>query len=203
MRIPRSTGGSGSFYGLIHRLQPACLVVNNHHLAPFEGEDAQTFERDLPGENTAGLSGQEVSRLPLETCQTMNGSWGYRITDRNYKSTDELIRYLAGAAGRGGNLLLNIGPQPDGALPDAALERLAGIGDWMRRNAATICGTEAGPVTPRAWGVTTRCGERVYVHILDWPDDTELFVPIRGMRVRKASNFADGRKIEFRQDGRA
>ena len=120
----------------------------------------------------------------------MNGSWGYRITDRNYKSTDELIRYLAGAAGRGGNLLLNIGPQPDGALPDAALERLAGIGDWMRRNAATICGTEAGPVTPRAWGVTTRCGERIYVHILDWPD-TELFVPIRGMRVRKAANFAD------------
>ena len=190
----------GELYGLIHRLQPACLVVNNHHLAPFEGEDAQTFERDLPGENTAGLSGQEVSRLPLETCQTMNGSWGYRITDRNYKSTDELIRYLAGAAGRGGNLLLNIGPQPDGALPDAALERLAGIGDWMRRNAATICGTEAGPVTPRAWGVTTRCGERIYVHILDWPD-TELFVPIRGMRVRKAANFADGRKIEFRQDG--
>ena len=69
----------------------------------------------------------------------------------------------------------------------------------MRENASTICGTEAGPVTPRAWGVTTRCGDRVYVHILDWPD-TELFVPIRGMRVRKAANFADGQKIGFRQD---
>lgn len=189
----------GELYGLIHRLQPACLVVNNHHLAPFEGEDVQTFERDLPGENTAGLSGQEVSRLPLETCQTMNHSWGYRITDQDYKSTDELIRYLAGAAGRGGNLLLNIGPQPDGALPDAALERLAGIGAWMQKNATTIRGTEAGPVTPRAWGVTTRRGDRIYVHILDWPD-TELFVPIRGMRVRKAENFADGTAVGFRQD---
>ena len=63
-------------YELIHRLQPACLVGNNHHQNPIEGEDIQIFERDLPGENKAGMSGQEVSRLPLETCQTMNGMWG-------------------------------------------------------------------------------------------------------------------------------
>ncbi|WP_300257157.1 alpha-L-fucosidase [uncultured Alistipes sp.] len=189
----------GELYGLIHRLQPVCLIINNHHLAPFEGEDAQTFERDLPGENTAGLSGQEVSRLPLETCQTMNRSWGYRITDRDYKSTDALIRYLAGAAGRGGNLLLNIGPQPDGQLPEAALERLTGIGAWLRTHGETIYGTEAGPVTPRAWGVTTRKGDKIYVHILDWPD-TELFVPIRGMRIRGAAAFDGGQKLDFRQD---
>ena len=189
----------GELYGLIHRLQPACLIINNHHLAPFEGEDAQTFERDLPGENTAGLSGQEVSRLPLETCQTMNRSWGYRVTDRDYKSTDDLIRYLAGAAGRGGNLLLNIGPQPDGQLPEAALERLTGIGAWLRTHGETIYGTEAGPVAPRAWGVTTRKGDKIYVHILDWPD-TELFVPIRGMRIRGAAAFDGGQKLDFRQD---
>lgn len=118
----------GELYGLIHALQPGCLIINNHHLAPFEGEDAQAFERDLPGENTAGYSGQEISRLPLETCQTMNGMWGYKITDQNYKSAQTLVRYLAGAAGRGANLLLNIGPQPDGALPAAALERLDSMG---------------------------------------------------------------------------
>ncbi|WP_300798629.1 alpha-L-fucosidase [uncultured Alistipes sp.] len=186
-------------YTLIHRLQPACLVVNNHHLAPFEGEDVQTFERDLPGENTAGLSGQAVSRLPLETCQTMNGSWGYRITDRDYKSTDELIRYLAGAAGRGGNLLLNVGPQPDGRLPKEAVERLAGIGGWLRTCGETIYGTDAGPVTPRNWGVTTRRGDKIYLHILDWEDE-ELFVPIRDGRIRCAVRYADGEKLSFRQD---
>ena len=186
-------------YGLIHRLQPACLVVNNHHLAPFEGEDVQTFERDLPGENTAGLSGQAVSRLPRETCQTMNGSWGYRITDRNYKSTDELIRYLAGAAGRGGNLLLNVGPQPDGRLPEEATKRLAGIGEWLRSCGETIYGTDAGPVAPRNWGVTTRRGDKIYLHILDWEDE-ELFVPIRNERIRRAVRFADGEKLAFRQD---
>lgn len=185
-------------YRLIHDLQPGCLVINNNHKTPRPGEDAQAFERDLPGENTAGMSGQEVSRLPLETCQTMNGTWGYSVTDRNYKSTDELVRYLAGAAGRGGNLLLNIGPQPDGALPAAALERLSGIGEWLRANGETIYGTEAGPVSPRAWGVTTRRGDRVWVHVFDWPD-TELFVPLRGERVRSAVHFG-GEKIAFRQN---
>ena len=174
-------------------------MVNNHHLAPFEGEDVQTFERDLPGENTAGLSGQAVSRLPLETCQTMNGSWGYRITDRNYKSTDELIRHLAGAAGRGGNLLLNVGPQPDGRLPEEATERLAGIGEWLHTCGETIYGTDAGPVAPRNWGVTTRRGDKIYLHILDWEDE-ELFVPIRDERIRRAVRFADGEKLAFRQD---
>ncbi len=81
---------------------------------PFPGEDIQIFERDLPGENTAGLSGQDISPLPLETCNTMNGMWGYKIADQNYKTTDEIIRQLVKAAGMGANLLLNVGPQPNG-----------------------------------------------------------------------------------------
>ena len=186
-------------YSLIHRLQPACLIVNNHHLTPFEGEDVQAFERDLPGENTAGLSGQAISRLPLETCQTMNGMWGYKITDQNYKSVGTLVQYLVGAAGRGANLLLNIGPQPDGALPAAAVERLEGIGEWLRTNGETVYGTEAGPVAPRDWGVTTRKGDKVYVHVLNWPDE-ELFVPVTGEKVVRAARFADGGRLTFRQD---
>lgn len=129
----------------------------------------------------------------------MNRSWGYRITDRDYKSADDLIRYLVGAAGRGGNLLLNIGPQPDGALPEAALERLAEIGRWLRINGTSLYATQAGPVTPRSWGVTTRRADRVYLHILDWPDE-ELFVPLKGLRVTEAVAHADGAKVAFRQD---
>lgn len=106
---------------MIHRLQPACLIGNNHHQVPFAGEDIQIFERDLPGENNAGLSGQDISRLPLETCETMNGMWGYKIVDQNYKSVKTLIHYLVKAAGRNANLLMNIGPQPNGELPAAAL----------------------------------------------------------------------------------
>ena len=90
-------------YPLIHSLQPGCLIGNNHHRNPIEGEDIQIFERDLPGENLAGYSGaQDVSTsLPLETCQTMGTSWGYDIHDDEYKSAEELIHYLVNAAGRG------------------------------------------------------------------------------------------------------
>ena len=90
-------------YPLIHGLQPGCLIGNNHHRNPIEGEDIQIFERDLPGENLAGYSGaQDVSiGLPLETCQTMGASWGYDIHDDEYKSAEELIHYLVNAAGRG------------------------------------------------------------------------------------------------------
>ena len=59
-------------YALIHQLQPQCLIGNNHHQTPYAGEDIQIFERDLPGENKAGLSGQSIGQLPLESCQTIN-----------------------------------------------------------------------------------------------------------------------------------
>src|SRR6266576_7112893 len=68
-------------YGLIHRLQPAALIVPNHHRAPLPGEDVQTFEQDLPGANTAGFNTTTISALPLETSLTMNNSWGFNITD--------------------------------------------------------------------------------------------------------------------------
>ena len=171
-------------YALIHRLQPACLVGNNHHQTPVEGEDIQIFERDLPGENTAGMSGQEVSRLPLETCQTMNGMWGYKIIDQNYKSAETLIRYLVSTAGKGANLLLNIGPQPNGELPATALERLKEMGEWTSRYGETIYGTTAGDIAVQEWGVTTRKGNRLFVHIFDHMEK-ELHLPLQG-KVKRA-----------------
>lgn len=184
-------------YALIHSLQPACLVGNNHHSTPVEGEDIQIFERDLPGENKAGLSGQEVSRLPLETCQTMNGMWGYKIIDQNYKSPETLIRYLVSTSGKGANLLLNIGPQPNGQLPAAALERLSAIGEWTSRYGETIYGTVAGDIAAQEWGVTTRKGNRLFVHIFSL-DTTELTLPL-GCKVKKACIYDTQQTIKVKR----
>lgn len=185
-------------YAMIHRLQPACLVGNNHHQSPFSGEDIQIFERDLPGENTAGLSGQEVTALPLETCETMNGMWGYKITDQDYKSPKTLIHYLVKAAGRDANLLMNIGPQPDGELPSTALERLAEVGDWMKIYGETIYGTRGGCIAPHPWGVTTQKGNKLYVHILELQDKV-LFLPLEGKRVKQAVSFADRQPLKYQK----
>ena len=177
-------------YALIHSLQPACLIGNNHHQAPKPGEDIQMFEQDLPGQNTAGFSGGSViGQLPLETCMTMNRTWGYSITDKQYKSAETLIRKLVSAAGHNANYLLNIGPRPDGMLPAEALERLKAIGAWLKVNGETIYGTREGIVAPHDWGVTTQKGNTLYVHILDCQDKA-LFLPIITKRVDKACMFA-------------
>ena len=185
-------------YALIHRLQSACLVGNNHHQTPFEGEDIQIFERDLPGENKAGLSGQDISSLPLETCETMNGMWGYKITDQNYKSPKTLIHYLVKAAGRDANLLLNIGPQPDGELPAVALDRLEQVGKWMQVYGETIYGTRGGCVAPHPWGVTTQKEGKLYVHILELQDKS-LFLPLEGMRVKRAVDFVTRHPVKMQK----
>lgn len=184
-------------YALIHQLQPSCLVGNNHHQTPFEGEDIQIFERDVPGENKAGLSGQSISRLPLETCQTMNGMWGYKVEDQNYKSTNELIRLLARTAGKGANLLLNIGPQPDGQLPETALNRLSEIGQWLKLHGESIYGTDAGDFKQGEEIVTTQKDNLVYVHILT---DTikEVKIPMKD-KVKNVYKLDDKSALQYKQ----
>ena len=186
-------------YDLIHRLQPACLVGNNHHVTPHAGEDIQIFERDVPGENKAGLSGQAISRLPLETCETMNGMWGYKVTDQNYKTPADIIRLLVSTSGKGANLLLNIGPQPNGELPATALQRLAAMGQWTARYGSSIYNTTAGPVPTQPWGVTTQRGDTVYVHILQ-PELKELTIELPGLKLKRAEDYLTGTPIATRRD---
>ena len=185
-------------YDLIHKLQPACLIGNNHHQDVYAGEDIQIFERDVPGENTAGYSTQAISALPLETCQTMNGMWGYKITDQNYKSTKALIHYLVRTAGRNANLLLNIGPQPNGELPALAIDRLNGMGKWLSEYGETIYDTRGGDIPPHSWGVSTRKGNRLFIHILDLKENG-LYIPLKAP-IKKAMKFSNQAPIEFKQD---
>ena len=184
-------------YALIHKLQPSCLIGNNHHATINPGEDIQIFERDIPGENKAGFSGQEVSRLPLETCETMNGMWGYKLVDQNYKSTEALLRLLICTSGKGANLLLNVGPQPNGQIPAVAIERLKEMGEWLRANGETIYGTTAGDIPAQEWGVTTRKGERLFVHILNC-SEKELLLPL-DCKVKRALTFADKQPVKFKK----
>lgn len=187
-------------YSLIHGLQPACLIGNNHHLAPFPGEDFQMFEKDLPGHNTTGFSGeQEVGDLPFETCETMNNSWGFNLQDKNYKSTKDLIQYLVKAAGYNSNFLLNVGPMPDGRIQPEFIATLKEIGKWTEKYGETVYGTRGGPVSPRSWGVTTQKGNKVFVHILN-AEDKNLLIPDFGKKVKSISHFATGTKMKFRQD---
>jgi alpha-L-fucosidase len=187
-------------YDLIHRLQPAAMVGNNHHKKPFPGEDFQMFEKDLPGKNTAGFNADsEIGNLPLETCETINNSWGFNLNDSRHKSTRDLVHYLVRAAGYGANFLLNVGPMPNGKIQPEHASRLQEIGRWLEKNGESIYGTRGGPVTPRPWGVTTQKGNTVYVHLLDWEDEA-IALPGLGGKIASARMLAGGAPVVVRED---
>ena len=199
-------------YDLIHRLQPQALIGNNHHVAPFPGEDFQMFEKDLPGKNTAGFNADSrPGDLPLETCETISNAWGYNKHDHAYKSSKELIHYLVRAAGSNANFLLNVGPTPSGKIQPEFVERLHEVGRWLAKNGEAVYATRGGPVPPQPWGVTTRSkkGDRVYVHVLD-PKVHRVVLPgaagklgsarlLRGGQVATAAQGAD-LELSFREE---
>ena len=175
-------------YGLIHRLQPECLIANNHHLPPFAGEDYQIFEKDIPGDNKTGLSGQEISRLPLETCETLNDNWGFSITDDHFKSPKDVIHLLVRTVGTGANLLLNVGPMPNGKIQPEFVECLREVGGWMNKYGYTLYKTQQGFVSPQTWGACTCIGKTHYIHILDKNIST-LSLNIPGLQSVEGINF--------------
>ena len=113
---------------------------------------------------------------------TMNDTWGYKSYDNNWKGVDTLVRNLVDIASKGGNYLLNVGPKPDGTIPDASIERLHAVGRWMKVNGQAIYGTSASPTRLPAWGrITTKTagGKTVlYLHVFDWPADGKLPVAV-------------------------
>jgi alpha-L-fucosidase len=190
-------------YELIHRLQPKCMIGNNHHLSPLPGEDFQMFERDLPGENKSGLSFQKASELPLETCETLNGSWGYNITDRKYKTVKEVIQLLMGAAGRNTNLLLNVGPMPNGLLQPEFVDTLAAAGKWLQQYGESMYGTRGGPLAPQPWGITTQKDKKIYIHLFSAPENNTILLPIGKQKVKSVTVSGSTLAVPFKQQKEA
>jgi alpha-L-fucosidase len=175
-------------YNVVEQLKPN-IIMNNRLGGGFKG-DTETPEQHIPAQ---GYPGED-----WETCMTMNGTWGFKKDDNNWKSTETLIRNLCDIASKGGNYLLNVGPTSEGLFPQASIDRLEQVGKWMKVNGDAIYGTgptpfgaEAGtysatkvdkkgqPVFNPAWEwrATTKPG-MVYIHIFQWPADGKFVVPM-------------------------
>jgi alpha-L-fucosidase len=187
-------------YGLIHKLNPEILIGNNHHMNPKEGEDFQLFEKDLPGNNLTGFSGDaKIGQLPLETCETINNSWGFNITDNNFKSSKQIIHYLVNAAGRNANFLLNIGPMPNGKIQPEFTDTMAIVGAWVKKNGKSIYGTRGSSLPAQPWGVITKKDNTFYVHVMDMPSQPYIFIPELKEKVVKAVLLANGTPVKYKQ----
>jgi alpha-L-fucosidase len=196
---------------MIHEFQPATLV--NDRIG-VDG-DYETPEQFIPaaiptkGVVLTGIDPSVSSRLKntiprqedfrlWETCMTINNTWAYNKNDHEYKSEQTLIRSLVEVASRGGNFLLNVGPQPDGQIQPEFQQRLRAIGDWLTLNGDSIYGTTYGPVQGVAGLRTTANDKSIFVHVFDWPASTLEIAGIEG-RVLSARLLANGKPLTFRQ----
>ena len=188
-------------YGMIHELQPQALIGNNHHIGVINGEDFQMFEKDLPGKNTTGYGTPEdqIGSLPLEVCETINGSWGFNLQDRKHKSNKELIHYLIRAAGYGSNLLLNVGPMPNGKIQSEHKTALKAIGKWLDKNGNTIYETRKGPFMPNENFVSTQKGNSIYLHVLN-PELKILQMNKLPSQIKSVKIFNSKESLNFRND---
>jgi alpha-L-fucosidase len=116
-----------------------------------------------------GWMARNGQRVTWEACQTLNGSWGYDRDNLDWKSPEQLIRLLIDTVAKGGNLLLNVGPNGRGEFEPRARQTLATIGEWLRLHGRAIYGCTASDLTPPPDCRLTQNGSRLYLHLLAWP----------------------------------
>lgn len=187
-------------YAHIHKLRPDIMISNNHHAALKAGEDYQAFEKDLPGSDSHGWGAGEVNTtVPLETCETINGSWGFNINDKSYKSVKAIIQYLVKAAGHNANFLLNVGPQADGKIQQEFIDTLKKVGDWLKQNGESIYGTRGSVIAPQEWGTVTSKDKKLYVHILKKPSQDFILLPRITPKATTVQLYPSGQTLKWKQ----
>ncbi len=178
----------------IRKVQPGILVNNRI---------GAKGDFDTPEQRVGGF---QVTR-PWETCMTIATQWAWKPDDE-VKSLEQCLNGLVRSAGGDGNLLFNVGPRPDGRIEPLQVERLKEMGEWLNEYGFSIYGTRGGPFKPTDWGVTTRKGNKIYLHLLNWMgDSTDIILPDIGMDITSCAvvggaslNFnkvKDGTVIEF------
>ncbi|MGO8789932.1 MAG: alpha-L-fucosidase [Terriglobia bacterium] len=184
---------------MVFELQPD-IIVNDRNGLPG---DFTTPEQEI-NPAKAGRS--------WETCMTVNESWGYQKADTDWKSAETIVRNLSTCAHDAGNYLLNIGPKPDGSVPEESVRILTEVGEWMDKNGPTIYQSDPCHSDWHVYANYTRKGNTLYMHIYHWPGETpasgwlDFFNPpsvvaIGGLRakVKSARLFASGKPVTFEQ----
>jgi len=197
------------FQRLIHTLQPGTLIndrigIRGDFVTPeqFIPKAIPTKDIEVHGVDKSvkfhdGVPDAKDFQL-WETCMTINHTWAYNANDHNFKSPQDLIRGLIEVTSRGGNFLLNIGPQPDGLVQPEFQERLHAIGDWLEVNGEAIYGSTYGPIQGNPALRTTARGNHVYLHIFEWPSGPlviENFKP----KVTSARLLSNSQRVPFTQ----
>ncbi len=167
-------------------LKPYPNIISNNRLGPGMGGDLETPEQFIPA---TGFPNKN-----WEVCMTMNGHWGYNAWDDRWKTTKDLLQKLIDITSKGGNFLLNVGPNENGEIPVVCQQTLREMGDWLKLNGEAVYGTKASPFPSLSWGRATRKGQIIYLHVFDWTKNGRLNLPLTN-KITKAYLLADKKTI--------
>lgn len=164
------------------------LITNNRLGGGIKG-DTETPEQSIPA---TGFPDRR-----WEVCMTMNDTWGYKSYDDNWKSTEELILKLSEIVSKGGNFLLNVGPTAEGNIPEASISRLKQVGEWMDKHGEAIYGTQASPFAYLPWGRATIKEQKLYLHVVQWPENGLLKLPLTNSVIKVYVLDAEKSDLEY------
>jgi alpha-L-fucosidase len=183
------------FVRIVRSLQPDCLV--NGRVGSYD----QELMGDYQNMNDNGMPPGGIEEY-WETPQTLNQTWGFSRFDTNWKSPEFVIRRMVEIVSKGGNYLLNIGPRGDGTIPEANVEILQRVGQWVQKNGASVYGAAASPFPDPSWGQCTVKGDHLYLHVFQWPSEGSIELTDLNNRARRASLLLEpAKRLEFSQSG--
>ncbi|MEI6750895.1 MAG: alpha-L-fucosidase, partial [Bacteroidota bacterium] len=184
---------------LIKSLQPE-IIIDNRLGGDVFAEEPVTYsgdfaspEQNIPGNGLLDKLGRAV---PWESCITLNDNWGHQATDKNYKTPKNVVRMLVENVSKGGNLLINVGPNAKGEIPKESISILKAVGEWMWENGESIYGCGKSQLEKPEWGRFTQKGQMLYAHVLDRGIGPIRIVGHEG-KIKKARLLSDGSELEI------
>jgi len=189
--------GATELVKMVRKLQPGIIIDNrlggNMELEkpePYAG-DFEGPEQYIPVRPVMDVLNRPV---PWEVCMTLNNNWGYSATDKNYKTSGDVVRSLVNCVSKGGNLLLNVGPDATGKIPEESVKILKEVGVWMGKNSESIYGSSISVYPKPDWGRYTQKGNILYAHVFDQNIGQLCFEGLMG-KVKSASLLRDGSEV--------
>jgi len=179
---------------MVRKLQPDILI--NDRAYRHKQDRNKVGDYSTPEQRVGGFDRQR----PWETCMTICRQWAWKPND-NMKSLEQCIQTLLKTVGGDGNLLFNVGPMPDGLIEPRQVERLKEMGDWLKKYGDTVYGTRGGPFKPGQWGASTCKDNKIYLFVMNWPEEGPLQIPVGQMKITKASLKTGGTVKMSRTEG--
>jgi len=177
-------------YALVRSMQPGIVMDERLFLGPYKENDPDRIDERADYRTPEQRVGVFDTAIPWETCMTIGTQWSWKPAD-TIKTVAECVRILVACATGDGNLLLDVGPMPDGRIEPRQVDVLKGIGAWLGKYGESIYATRGGPFRNGAWGGSTRTGNVIYVHVARWKEGG-LRLPPLGARITASSVLAGG-----------